>query len=277
MVYDKKTQENEEIAKKTFKHVLNLISNPKYSEGLIEHSSWQLENLKPWLEFPLEKFEDANAKSEIVLDIDLTNITKSNWGCLPESISGQLMKRLSSEQGIRGRLVYFTLRKSDADRKPVYLDKTPLEKLWDGLRTLPYDNQELADGLANCIMLHILWQLLDCTKFESWASVANRYFGESIEVEFGPPDSSYSRSFVSKQGLIQAVRPDLQQLKPEYYNFLNPGNISDLLLRLNSPKLLFDFRKLAHLFATQICPIQVLSRSLAIFYSPAQLDAFGLP
>jgi hypothetical protein len=58
---------------------------------------------------------------------------------------------------------------------------------------------------------------------------------------------------------------DLKELKPEYQVMLNLEDISDLLLRVNDPCLLFGFSEIAHLFVTQICAIRCFVEILLFF------------
>lgn len=111
-----------------------------------------------------------------------------------------------------------------------------------------------------------------------WAKVTSECFGETIEIEFGSEDGSYSRSFASKTKLLTAVRKDIYDyLDPKWKSQLEK-NIVGLLQAIWTPSRLFDYDKLAELFAHEIAPVQVIMRSerVAIFFSPARLDSFGL-
>ena len=111
-----------------------------------------------------------------------------------------------------------------------------------------------------------------------WAKVTSECFGKAIEIEFGSEDGSYSRSFASKSKLLAAVREDIYDyLEPKWKPQLEK-NIVGLLQAIWAPSRLFDYDKLAKLFAYEIAPLQVIMRSekVAIFFSPARLDSFGL-
>lgn len=273
---------NEKIGPNVTKIVLEDQGNYPEPEILAKHidkhPSWQEENLEAWLDVKHEKYNEAKMGTELEINVDTQAVTKSNLGAMRDSISAQLMKKLMVGKEIRGTLAQFLFRINQPEKYEVTLNSKPLEKLWDGLRCLPYKDEEIATGLANCIMLQILRQTGVNGQAQNWESAANHCFGETVEVEFGCQDSSYSRAYVSEHDLLQAVRPDLSQfLRPEYGQVLSSGNVYGLLQLIHAPYLLFDFMKLAHLFATQISPIQVLTRNFAIFYSPARLDSFGLP
>jgi len=151
-----------------------------------------------------------------------------------------------------------------------------LERLWDGFRRLPYTDEEIATGIGNAFALFHARRM----RLESgldWKFEAEACFGEVMRVEFGADDGSYSRGFVNTKQLRDTVRADISDyLNPEYRTQVL-GNMTGLLQAVFVPTRLFEFRKLATLFATQLAPLQVLTRDYAVFYSPARLTKFGLP
>jgi hypothetical protein len=93
----------------------------------------------------------------------------------------------------------------------------------------------------------------------------------------GSWEGSYSRSFVSKPLLLAAVRRDIRErLRPKYKEYADEPNY--LLGTCFTANHLFDFRKLARLFAVQIAPAQVMNPDARVaYFSPASIKNFGLP
>ncbi len=263
---------------------INLKDSGEYPEegilakNITKHWSWEEKKLEAWLNVKHEKHQEVKAATELELKIDIPLLMRSNRHTKLEIFAGQFVKRLENDKDIRGQLVHFKFGIRQPEGYRIVIDGKPLEKLWDGLRCLPYEDWEIAVGLANCAMLQIFRQLNSHGQFQDWEEEANQCFGETIEVEFGCGDGSYSRAFVSENDLFEAVRQDLGHfLSPEYRKLISSRNIFGLLQLIHAPYFLFDFRKLASLFAKQINPIQVLTREFSLFYSPARLYSFRLP
>lgn len=76
---------------------------------------------------------------------------------------------------------------------------------------------------------------------------------------------------------MAAVRDDLADyVKPEIREAL-VSSAEQLLLLIQSPSRLYDFSQFARVFVRQCVPTQVLLRWPPVIYSPARLEAFGLP
>jgi hypothetical protein len=243
------------------------------------HSSWN-SILNDWLPTKRESFFAVKqAKAEIQVELNEDDLKKQGFFPSRDCLVENLRQQFENNKDIRTNLANFQCSVIGNKIYGIKIDSKPIEMLWDGLRNHPYSNQEVAEGIANCVALQILMQADEYRQTHNLEAVANYIFGETVEIEFGSEDGSYSRAFVSKKDLLAAVRPDLEKfLKTEYKKVLSSKNIAGLLQLIPYPNLLFEFQKLAHLFATQISPLQVLTRSrLAIFYTPAQLDKLGLP
>jgi hypothetical protein len=152
-----------------------------------------------------------------------------------------------------------------------------LERLWDGLRRLPFTDDEIASAMGNAMALFDTRRRRQERRSVDWEAEAEACFGGVIWVEFGADDGSYSRGFVNTQQLLAAVRGDIADYLSADYKAQVLGNMTGLLQAVFVPSRLFEFRKLANLFATQLAPVQVLTRDQAVYYSPARLTKFGLP
>ena len=244
------------------------------SEDIQRHSSWNTLMLKPWLEVTKESFTSAQEIDTIVLNIDID----LNPQELTRVITREMLRVLNSnKKNLRPPLSFaFHIINANALGYNENGPWPPLNKLWDGLRLLPYEDREIAVGMANIATLDVLSSKIPGNDPSVWVQIIKDYFGDILEVEFGSEDGSYSRSYSVKEDLINAFRSDISQyIRNNDVEFLETPEY--LLLAIRAPELLFDFRKLANLFATQLAPIQVLIRKHAIFFSPARLSAFGLP
>jgi hypothetical protein len=151
-----------------------------------------------------------------------------------------------------------------------------LDRLWNGLRLLPYSNDEIADAIGFCFALHRLG-FHEAEREEEQLKIVERCLGPSICVEFSSWDGSGVRAFTSRDDLLKAVRPDIERyLRLRHRRYAT--HISPLLQLCSNPRRLFVFRSFARVFATQICPTQVMRNNrIASHFSVARLEGFGLP
>ncbi len=241
--------------------------------------SWSDENLGPWITADPEHWSKVQTTDSICIEIE----DSIDFAAARENTADLVLHRLDSLPKMRGFLiewsVHFAHDSNKADLASALAQRLGL--LWDGLRSLPYTDDDIAQGIAACVALALCYDTeeRDTAGFGiEWLKTASLVFGESIEVEFGAPDGSYSRAFAQKDALLGAVRDDISEFLAPAYKQQLIGNITGLFQACQAPERLFEFDRLARLFAHQIAPIQVLSRSDgAIFCSPARLDKFGLP
>ena len=240
------------------------------------HSSWAAAALKPWLAVSEETLHAAQSKEQIPLDLNL-DLQANEAG---QALVDLVRQKLQADPLVRSKLLEFKyeLTYSTVPVGPILELLKTLSHLWDGLRLFPYTDAELAQALGNCYAL-LLWQ----TKYgfpraEEFNKVTDACWGATQEVSFGAPDGSYATAWVSQQALLTCVRPDIEKfLAPKYKDHVL-GHSTGLLQACSDPRKLFDFRLLAGLFATQLAPVQLLTRGRkAIFYSPARLNTFRLP
>jgi hypothetical protein len=236
-------------------------------------SSWDDHRIQPWLVQSHEIFFNTLGDESWEITIDLNK--DANF--VKNEIMGYLIKQLKNNSNARSQLINWSTKVVETQTEKFIENRIDsyVKRLWDGLRRLPYDDQDIAESLANCILLASFLLKQDRVGFEKATSEC---FGKTVEIEFGSEDGSYSRSFASKAKLLAAVREDVYDyLDPKWKSQLEK-NIVGLLQAIWTPSRLFDYDKLAKLFAHEIAPVQVIMRSerVAIFFSPARLDSFGL-
>jgi len=234
--------------------------------------SWSAINLQPWISTKREKFFDATTETSWEIVINLNKDINS----IRREVLEYIKLQLDSTPSARNQLINWSIK--FFENQPHRTLNTTIQRLWDGLRILPHENDDIAEGIANCIALH-LSGLPERIAQIDWEKPTSACFGETIWIEFGSSDGSYSRAYVSKTKLLSAVRSDIDKyLVPKWKQELTK-NITGLLQVIRTPDRLFEFDRLSKLFAQEIVPVQVLMRSeaSAIFFSPARLDSFGLP
>jgi hypothetical protein len=240
------------------------------------HDSWNPENVNAWLTVSTERLEKSVTNERFHIDLKAADSPNE----IGDAFRATIVNRLNEYRILRSRLATFTYRFTPPIPTGVLPEGSlqAVARLWDGLRRLPLTDEEIATGLGNCLALKLWWFKLGQPRMEEFESVASACFGDSQWVEFGASDGSYSRAYAEKNALLGCVRPDISAFLAPQFKKQVEGNIVGMLQGCSDPRKLFDFRLLASLFATQIGPVQVLTRgSEAVYFSPALLDSFGLP
>ena len=241
--------------------------------------SWAPAHIHDWIAVPHERYDSTVRDAVLHLPVPRTpDLART------ATAVGHLVRDVLEERPeLRQQAVRFVVDAPDYSAPKAVADlERLLPRLWDGLRALPYTADEIALACANCIAIRLgtlAHQVGATDEQEPWEqrSAIQLALGADFLVEFGQDDGSYSRAYVREADLRALIRPDLNDLlKPEFRSVFR-DSLADLLYRVHAPERLLEFRGLAHLFATELVPIQLLMRRSAIIFTPARLETFGLP
>ncbi len=253
--------------------------NPELIAGgnLPQDNSWDVVKLQAWLTPKFEKLAAALTEDQWEVIVDSAKEPRSAG----EEIAEHVGQRLRDDADVRGKLILWKFRSDDGDLDSALKSSSlaqAVQRLWDGLRTLPYDNDDIAAGIGNCVALYMCGRNAVRIGYDFWLDATSSCFGDAMEVELGSDDGSYSRAYVSRSALLGTVRDDISDFLASAWRDRLIGNMTGLLQAVQAPDRLFVFERLSRLFAQQVVTSQVLVRPTgAIFFSPARLQTFGLP
>jgi hypothetical protein len=241
---------------------------PEYlKSGRIEmHASWQAATV--WLTLVEETHSDVWRR-----DVPI----KLDFAAAPAELSSRFAngarRAMERDGSLRKHSITWKLdTTTDLTLRPALA--TGLATLWDGLRSLPFTDAEIAQALGNWVALYKMnFDLQWDPSAES--RVCSQLSGPSIRIEFGAPDGSSAIGYAAISDLQAALRPDLSELLSDEHKD-RAGDLEFLLQIIKSPQLLFNFAHLAHLFAIQVAPSQ-MKRSAPFFFHLARLKVLGLP
>ena len=261
--------------------VLNLRDPEKPPDHLVksgripQEPSWSDINLRNWLTAPNESFSRVRTNERVRLRLP------SQPQRAGRAASSNIRKLLATDSGVRSRAIDFALLPDAATESKVFAEVLParLKTLWDGLRTLPYQHDELAAAIGIAVQLTMeAGSSREAQRPGSpmWREAAHRCFGEIIEIGFGAHGGGNNSACVGVRDLLAAVRSDLDSfLVCEDRNIR--ADVKRLLSAFPSPRQLFRFDALARLFALQAAPYQVCACTPPFFFSPAGLFTLGVP
>ena len=240
-------------------------------EGLSPLASWEPVRTSHWASVPTERWLEARALGDVVLDLG----TAHDAAQARSLVATLVAARLRDQPSVRSQLVHWAPRHPDPKLAARLEDA--MVRAWDGMRLLPYSDEDIVAALATCAALTVA--VVDSPPgFFSEEEAARRCFGPVVNVEFAAYDNAYSRGYAACTDLVAAMRSDLFELiRPEYADRAH-ADLRDLFAIAWSPKLIFEFQPLTRLFARQVIPGQVVFRPTSpALFSPARLRTFGRP
>ena len=180
---------------------------------------------------------------------------------------------LRGEPDLRAKAVTWDVR-GLPDSTPVL--QNALRLMWNGMRRLPYTNAEIAECAASVVVL-VASGFCD----RAWGTKQRRVFtdcfGEPFVAGFAYDDGSSANGYVSRAALLEGLRPDMNDLFSDTYRDRILGDLKELFLIVDDPRIMFEFPFLREQFVRELIPSQVATeRSLTIF-NPAKLTMFGNP
>jgi len=237
------------------------------SVGVPVLASWSQRELTAWRTTHDERLIDARTDVSVPV-----RVAAEDGADVARRVAGQVLTAMAREPALRLQLVTWALEPPHTTLQPA------LDWLWDGLRTLPYDDKDVAAAIGNCVALSIAYDAVRSTSGDPWARAAEALFGSAVEVELAGPDGSYARAYVGADDLLRCVRDDIaSHLAPAFRDQI-VGNAHGMLQAVQAPERLYEFDRIVRLFARQVRPMQVLMRSgEAVYFSPARVARIGLP
>jgi hypothetical protein len=233
------------------------------------HASW-IRASKEWRAYHVENWSSGSEAPRLHICDDLR--------AAPAEVGAEVQERVLKFLGEREHARYEVVSLSSGTPEfKGFMERAQF--LWDGVRSLPYSDEEIALALANMSFLGV--SLTRIPEPTGWKRpnehVAQALWEKPLQVEFGRRDGPAATGYVDESALMNALRPDFAELlKPAYRNrathAVNVVNIVPL------PSRTFVFQSFASTFVTQVVPTQViLFRSKAHYFSPLLLETFGLP
>ncbi len=241
--------------------------------------SWDSINLEDWGIEPDERHEHILSRNSIQIRF----AKNEKIVAFATRAKKQILRAMKRRPGLRKVAIQWAVSGIDGcsmilddESKEVLSDgsyqkiecKSLVELLWDGIRRLPYEDEQIASCIANYLSLvRYGWD-----KKES-------LFGEMIGVELAAI-AAINRAMVSKAGVLARIRPDFFDLvtPEEMARYESPSSRAyEVLGALVDPKRLFEFEPFADLFVREVIPTQLWFRSEGnmIIFSPARIDIFG--
>ncbi|MNY20126.1 hypothetical protein D3C86_1535930 [compost metagenome] len=150
---------------------------------------------------------------------------------------------------------------------------TAARDAWNGMRNLPYTNNDIAAAISALVPLCSLPDVRSFNGREVDLAFKN-WIPDALHVEFGNLNGSGSRAYCSNATLLGALdeswMASLRSPKPL-------SSVTSAFCVTYDPRLMFDFKRLIQIFAREVIPSQLAMKRPIVLFNPAELDSFGLP
>jgi hypothetical protein len=227
------------------------------------HSSWESIEFKYW-QYPIKE-EWTKQDLEIIIEINFS--LKNSIENQIENIKDQLTIKFKNINR-KTRLKFEISTKPKLTKKLTDIVNQSCSRIWDGTRNLPYTCEEIIKFISQYISIEIHFH-----KYNETYSISKE---KLIALEMTNEYGSITRCHASPSKIVSTFRDDLNEI---IIDELTENISSEILLNINIPNLLFDFKKLINLFKDELIIYQVLYNSEienpVIFYTPTQIKICG--
>jgi len=217
---------------------------------------------------------DDSKKREFELTLKLKLKPCLNVEEVRKSVTFGVKQILRSDPTVRFKTVDWVLTGLPESHPQEDLNKT-FRPVWNGMRRLPYADEEIADAFASITILYIAGFGGETT-IEGQMKKFSECFGDCIRVGFANLDGSDSRGLAARESFRRALRSDIAELVLLKYKE-SVDDIHELFQIIYNPRLMFEFNEFKRIFAREVIPAQVMLQRSPILFNPAQLMTFGNP
>ncbi|WP_213939351.1 FRG domain-containing protein [Pseudomonas sp. dw_612] len=226
---------------------------------------WSSDQLQAWSNAPIEHFDSTVGRRMPV------SLRSGDAAPTPAyQVQQSIKNALDWQPALRAEAVewHFTGLPDNVDKQHF---EASIRAAWNGMRNLPYTNEDIAAAMSALVTL---CSLSDCygndggNADEAFAS----WIPDAVRVELGNPGSVYSQAYCSDTHLLDALDAGWRA------NLQNPELVSIVtaLCYMHDPRLMFDFKRLSWIFAREVIPSQLAMKRPVVLFNPTEMDSFGL-
>lgn len=251
---------------------LNTLPNGIYDKAfnnpveLRELPSWNEEYLIDWHKYEIENYHQTSGFFQ-----KLSLAGKSSEVEIKNLITYGITQMLRSQCSLRKKTVQWLIEDT-----PLEFDKNEVCRLlglvWNGMRLLPFSNEEIGVACGNLIYLHM--KKVKDLNHDDQKNVFSELFGQGLLVGFSIKEGNGSSGYVSNKNIFNAMEIKLQSLVVENKKDV-VDNPYEFFRIIYNPRLMFDFNKFKTFFAEQIIPTQISQNRSYVIYNPAKIVLFG--
>jgi hypothetical protein len=149
---------------------------------------------------------------------------------------------------------------------------------WNGARLENFSNEQLEAGLLQTVKILRSFAGISINSGKDLRDLANKLYGQAVEIEFSIAGDTYSRAFVAVEMLSAALTQEARKLFQLNDSAPSSSQIrARLALHHRLGSSLFEPNLLADVFARQVIPWQAAYNRPMMIYSSSHLKVLGIP
>jgi FRG domain len=236
--------------------------------NLRANDSWSESRILAWSVYREEHFRELDSRVEKIL------LSKSDASEVERQVGYAVGQILAARPFLRDALVNWRIDGGIDARLAETLVRR-LQRAWDGMRVLPYLDDQIAVSLAKIAGLAVLgWE--NQSSSMDYHDHFRLFYGEGTRVEIANFDGTYTRSYVSKVRFSSMLIPSsIDYLNDDFQKYLD--HPSAILQIVQDPKILYDFEMMIELFSQEVIPAQIHMQRDVLAFNPVSILRFGLP
>lgn len=168
--------------------------------------------------------------------------------CSRDAVSDSILADdLSSE------ILTFEINGDDIEREVLNSCSKIINRVWDGIRVLPYTAEEKTSCIAlsaTALVMRVRWG-------DDLNKSLETYLGETELVEIAPVGGHIEAGLVNKKALDDAFDPECQSVLSSYFRRLFQSDKKEFMNYVVEPWAIFDFDRFKSLFVEQFIPSAV--------------------
>lgn len=236
--------------------------------GAGAHDSWRFIP-QGWLAYVHEKYRDTRDGTAAQIAVAPNEHLRQR-----EELRAIVRRFLDENQGARQKAIEWKILPTTSNTPSGWVDfvERATRRTWDGVRRLPYTDDQVAESVAMTVVL----ACADVSETPCFtAQDFSKLLGPVLRMELANARDVTARGVMAETTYECALRPDLNDvIVPELLH-----RPRQQLRQVLAPAHLFQFNLLVEAFASELIPTQVLMQShdLAVFFSPARTPVIGAP
>ena len=237
---------------------------------------WDETLVADWLRPPREGWNEVQSVAEVILQV----LADRDSDIVRLNLATEFFKLLADDQSLRRKLCRFRLQQQaptlSEDRRAAI--ESMAVRLWDGMRNLPFTEEQVANALARTIAMELTIERDRLWNGRGWEGVFQPVILDLVKVDLGMIDGTGGSAFLPEPLFRSALRSDLKTIFHSAH-LADFENTKLLLQIVKSPEILFALDRLAELFAEYLIPTQILmvDTEQPVIFNPALLATFGAP
>lgn len=236
------------------------------------HYSWRRQYTNDWHITVLEHWENIANNGGLLISLPYSSISKQKVSTITEVIEKMFNDNLNCRDLI-SKITIQRVKLPFSKRMYVQINRGAT-LIWNGMRKLPYTNNEIALALGRfVVMMYFDNEYDDNREYKP-------LMGRTVYIGLASVDGSNTKSYVSGLNALESKRRNILKYVNDEFRNICSNNPVALTQLINRPSYLFTFEGFRKLFVLDVIPSQTVltinDDNPIIYFNPVIIEVFGL-